>query len=187
MTLFRSIPTVVVLFLGASFSFAKAEDAKLTAARKQAQECGEATVKGDYKKLVEMTHPSAVKSVGGKEKMIDLLEKSMAELKSKGFAFTSFKADPVQSSATKGGSLYCILPSTLKIKIDQRNITQRSYLLGISSDGGKTWKFLEGAQGEPGLRKLMPEIPKDLKFPEPIKHTSEDDDEKDKPKPSTDK
>ena len=165
-----------------------AEDAKLSAALKQAQECGDATVKGDYEKLVDLTHPAVVKLAGGKEKMIDLLKKSIGEMKDQGIIFESSKSSAADSYIRSGTALFCVIPTVVKLKVEKKSetksekkrLTLPSFLLGVSNDDGKTWKFLDGAQGEPGLRKLVPEIPKDLKFPEKAKPVFESIDENDK-------
>jgi hypothetical protein len=47
-------------------------------------------------------------------------------------------------------------------------VVAESYLLGMTTDGGKTWTFADGtalAQG-PARDALLPTLPKDLKLPE---------------------
>ena len=51
-------------------------------------------------------------------------------------------ADPL---IMRFGDMFGILPATLQMSFPQGTLTQKSYLLGISTDKGKTWKFADGA------------------------------------------
>jgi hypothetical protein len=42
----------------------------------------------------------------------------------------------------------------------------KSYLLGISSDNGKTWKFVDGAGLDDKITGGLPKLPAKLKLPE---------------------
>ena len=162
MILNRTLPIAVVFLFVASVH--AAEDAKLSAALKQAQECSDATLEGDYEKLADMTHPNVVKLVGGKEKMVDLLKKSMAKMKDEGIIFESCKASAADSSLRSGTSLYCIIPTVVKIKFDDKSekkrLTQQSFLLGVSTDDGKTWKFMDVRKASPACARSCPRSPR---------------------------
>jgi hypothetical protein len=41
----------------------------------------------------------------------------------------------------------------------------KSPMVGASYDEAKTWRFLDISPGEEKVRKMVPEIPKSLKFP----------------------
>jgi len=48
-------------------------------------------------------------------------------------------------------------------------VLANSYLLGVSTDGGTTWKFADGgAVSDAAMRaKILPKLPEKLKLPEP--------------------
>lgn len=142
-----------------------ADAAKLKAAQDAANKCAEATVKGDFAMLASLTHPAVVKAAGGREEMIKKITAAMEEMKGKGFKFDETKVEPATKLVKSGSSLYCVLPTTNKMSFQAKTITLKTFLLGVSTDDGKTWTFLDGNGGEAGLRKIVPEIPKDLAFP----------------------
>ena len=68
---------------------------------------------------------------------------------------------------TGGPHLFAVVPDTLKFTIPGGTLTQKSFLLAVSEDQGKTWTFIDGA----GLvkikvRDMLPNFPKDAKLPE---------------------
>jgi hypothetical protein len=47
-------------------------------------------------------------------------------------------------------------------------ITQKSFMLAISTNNGKTWTFVDGSTLTPAmLSKLIPDLPPELKLPPP--------------------
>lgn len=52
------------------------------------------------------------------------------------------------------------------IKGGSKKVTVSSAIVGISEDGGKSWTFINmDASGEAGLRKYLPDMPKEFKLP----------------------
>ena len=47
---------------------------------------------------------------------------------------------------TEGDNTFVIVPETVEIQLPKDKMEVKSYLLGISADDGKTWKFLDGAE-----------------------------------------
>ncbi len=139
--------------------------AKLKAAHDQAQACAEATVKGDYEKLADLTNPAAIEAMGGRASMIAKVKDGLAEMKKEGVHLVSSRATAPEAIHAVDSDLYTIVPTSLIIQTKQGKIRSRSYLLGHSSDDGKTWKFIDGSPGEPQIRKLLPNLPKVMRFP----------------------
>lgn len=145
---------------------AKPAEAKaLETALEQARLCAKATVDGDYEKLIDMTIPAVIEKSGGKAKMLEQVKQVMTQLKSQGFTIKETTPRKATSSVVAGKSLYCIVPTTSVMTFMDKKITVQGFLLGTSSDEGKTWKFLDGSGGEEVTRKILPDVPKDLKFP----------------------
>ncbi len=145
------------------------EAAKIKTAHEQAQACANATVKGDFAKLADLTHPSVLKAIGGREAMIEKTSAAMDQMKQQGMSFDPPKVDAPKTLTRSGSTLFCVAPTAITIKAPTARIKMKSFLLGVSTDDGKTWKFLDGNPGEENLRKILPEIPKDMKLPEKTK------------------
>ncbi|HWG46107.1 MAG TPA: hypothetical protein VN688_25320 [Gemmataceae bacterium] len=135
-------------------------------AKAKAEEVLQATLKGDFGKLADLTYPKVVESLGGRDKMIAKLEASSKEMKSKGVTFRSVKVGDVLQLAPSDSHLFALLPMTLEMKIPTGTITVKSFLLGISSDKGKTWTFFNGDKmDDEKAKKLLPSLPAKLKLP----------------------
>jgi hypothetical protein len=134
----------------------------------QAEIVKKAVLGGDFAKVVDLTHPKVVEVLGGKEKMVEQTKAIMKQIKDMGYEITSYTIDKPGEPVVDGKTAYVILPTKLGMKAPMAKVTSESYLLGMTTDGGKTWTFVDGAglaQG-PVREALMPTLPKALKLPE---------------------
>ncbi|OWK40794.1 hypothetical protein [Fimbriiglobus ruber] len=138
------------------------------AVRKLAAEVGDATVAGDYAKVIDNTYPTLVKELGGRDKALAAAEAAMKQLAAKGFAIKKYEVGEPDKFYTEGDNTFVVLPAVLHMALPVGKIRTKSYLLGISSDGGKTWKFLDGTslQRKEFRERVLPKMPADLKLPE---------------------
>jgi hypothetical protein len=147
---------------------AKADEPDRTAVKKLAKELGEATLKGDHAKVIDCTHDGIVKELGGRAKAIQTTNTIMRTLRSQGITFKTFEAGDPGEFHTEGANTFVLVPTRVEMTIPDGRMIAKSYLLGISADGGKTWKFADGA----GLAqkeqrdKVLPKLPDTLKLPE---------------------
>lgn len=162
----RSMVILVAAVIGLS-ALAQERSASVV---KQAGEVRDATVKGDYSKVAEMSLDAIVAELGGKEKMIENIRKGMEQIKERGFEIKAYNIGEPGAFIEKDRKTFVVVPTTMEMKFPKGLIRSKSFLLAISSDMGKTWKFADGAgiSKNPGLReKLVPDLPKELEFPKP--------------------
>lgn len=162
---------VLVTLLAAVPLFAtdprKPDEAK-AAAMKAAQAMREATVKGDLGAVIDLTPDSVVKESGGKE----TVEKAMKEMQkyraSQGLAIKSFTVGELGELFTEGDNTFVVVSTTLEMKVPTGIMVYKTFLLGISADAGKTWKFADGAgfKDKELTAKMIPKLPAKLKLPE---------------------
>jgi hypothetical protein len=143
----------------------KDEAVKLKAALDQAKACAKATVDGDFAKVIDMTNPIALKTLGGKEMMLKQITAAMEQMKQQGVAIKGTTVEPAKSLTRSASTIYCVLPTTTIITVQQQKVTATGFLLGSSTDDGKTWTYLDGSSGEAAVRTLLPDVPKDMTFP----------------------
>ena len=144
----------------------KSPEATPEAIRKTAQACADALQKGDYEAFVEYTHPKIIAMVGGKKKMMDMIKSGMDELNKAGMTIISYKIEAPAEAISVGDDLAAIVPTSLEMKSKTDKITQRSYLLAVSSDNGKHWTFVDGAGlDDEKVKVIIPNPPKELKLP----------------------
>jgi poly(3-hydroxybutyrate) depolymerase len=142
---------------------------RVAAVKKLAEKVGEATLKTDVGTILNHTHPGLIKALGGRAAAVEQTEKLMKAITDRGFKFLAFKVGTPGDFLTEGGNTFVVVPTTVTMSIpDGKKAVMRSYLLGISPDGGKTWAFADGS----GLDKqdfrdqVLPKLPAALKLPE---------------------
>jgi hypothetical protein len=136
--------------------------------RDLAETVGKAVLDNDFAKVADLTHPKIVEIMGGKDKMVEKTGEVMAGLKAQGLAFSKYTVGKVGNPVVDGKTAYIVVPTTIVLTAPTMKIESESYLLGISTDGGKTWRFADGAGlSNPTLRdKVFPSLPAALKLPE---------------------
>jgi hypothetical protein len=139
------------------------------AVKKLAQELGAATLQGDFAKVIDHTYPTLVKQLGGREKAIETTEAMVKQMKAQGFTIKGYTIGEPGEFLTEGNNTFVVIPTKLEMVFARGKIIGKSYLLGISPDQGKTWKFADGAgiiKDKDLFSKLLPKLPTNLKLPE---------------------
>ena len=136
------------------------------AAKAQAEEMSQAVVRGDFKKLADLTHPKIVSQVGGKEQLAEISEKAVQSMKTLGLELKAIKvgtpADPVEANM----ELYTVVPFTLTLTKMKEEMEKESYYIAVSSNGGKKWTFLDGSQlTVDNVKQILPDFPSALMLP----------------------
>jgi hypothetical protein len=134
--------------------------------KNQANMVAKATIAGDYKTLVNNTYYKAVQMAGGKEKMIALVTESIKQMKTQGITFESAKVDAPNKFYKAGNEIHCLLPESIIMQLPSARIVSHSSMLGISSDGGKTWSFLDlNNASVVHLKQILPNFNPELQIP----------------------
>lgn len=163
---------IAVVCLAAACGWASAQEPlKPVEIKKLAEGLADATLKGDYAKVIDGTHEGLVKLLGGRDEAIKTAETSMKAVAEKGITVTKFTVGDPGGLFTEGAYTFTVLPTVVELKSPAGKVVQKSYLLGISGDGGKTWKFADGAGiADKRVReRVLPKLPTKLELPEPSK------------------
>jgi len=153
----------ILLLLSFGFS-AKAQE-YLDSIKSQSTQMVNAFSKGDYGKLLEFTHPSIIKIMGGKETATKLLDTALHQLKESGITVEEAKVGDIIQSLKSNDTIQCMLPQYLKMKMGDKFYSSKNYLFGISYNNGKRWYFIDTNGGtEESIRKMIPEISKEIVF-----------------------
>ncbi|MFT3881036.1 MAG: hypothetical protein QM703_15410 [Gemmatales bacterium] len=129
------------------------------------QKMMDATCSGDYKTVLDMTYPKVLEMMGGKEAALKEIEGAMKSIKAQGITF-GVKGVETPTVAKGGKDYYSVTPYSLVMSVPNKKITLISAVIGISSDEGKTWKFINlDDKGEKGVRDMLPNLPADMKIP----------------------
>src|ERR1700722_15964819 len=122
---------------------AGADELSKAIVKNQAQEMADATIAGDYAKLIDHTYPPAVEAQGGRKEAVQSAEATMKLMNDKGFTITKYEVGEPGNFYSEGGNTFVVIPSTMEMKFPAGKAIQKPYLLGISSDAGKTWSFID--------------------------------------------
>lgn len=164
---------ILTLFLAIScLSAHAAEDRPAAAAtvKQQAQICGQAILHNDPEAFVSMLHPKAILALGGRNAVIKKLRQANQERKDQGSLIRSVTIGNVTQITQSKTEMFAVVPQTIETAARDGILRGESYLLGVSGDGGKTWRFIDSAEvAELGdqMHTLLPNLPADLRLPEP--------------------
>ena len=139
----------------------------------QAQEVNDAFRRRDFARMVDLTYPKVIEAAGGRDKMVAALAKGMKEMEAEGVVVLSSTAGAPTQIVHASGKIYAVLPTTLKVKAQDGVFQTESSMIGISSDNGATWTFIDaGGKDQNQLKKLLPDAASKLNLPaekQPVK------------------
>jgi hypothetical protein len=144
---------------------AQGDDVKTQSLKKQAEVVAKAMVDNDHQKLVELTHPRVVELIGGKKKMVQLLENISKDIEAR-WPTRKVKVQEATGILSEKDESFGIVTYTLEMRGKGARITGNAFLIGVSSDGGKNWSFIDAAgKSLAEVKKLLPNFPKGLTLP----------------------
>jgi hypothetical protein len=157
----------LVAALSVSCAARAADPAPAAAAQKQATDMYQAFMHGDLDTFLDFTHPKVLELTGGRDKVKAGIKKFFGDTKAQGLSVRSATVSAVRQITRSGPkAVQAILPTELVFTTPEGEMRQPSFLLGLSADGGKTWKFVDTAKvGGDVLRKLFPECSPELVIP----------------------
>jgi hypothetical protein len=139
----------------------------------QAQEVNDAFRRRDFARMVDLTYPKVIEAAGGRDRMISALTKGMKEMETEGVVVLSSTAGAPTQIIQVSGSVYAVLPTTLKVKAQDGIFQTESSMIGISSDGGANWTFIDaGGKDRSQLKGFLTDAVDKLNLPpetQPVK------------------
>lgn len=159
-----------MIALAITCSAAWAADNGAAEAKRQAQTCADALVQHDYDTFASMLYPKLLQWTGGRNALIQKLQLSDQDMASKGITMQSVVMGEVTQIRRAKGDTFAVVPETIVMGTRDGILRTDAYLLGISSDDGKTWHFIDGA-GIANMGKeiyiLLPNLPADMPLTQP--------------------
>ena len=128
-------------------------------ARTAAEICVKSEYAGKVAGYVDCLHPKFVEAQGGKDKVSSGLQKTLS-FTGGHLSYDSMIFSPPKEVKNQDNIMYAAVPYEVTVKdMDGKPKTSKDYVVGISEDGGKTWKFLTSiaADTEP-MKKAFPAI-----------------------------
>ena len=144
-----------------------AEKDQAETVKKAVIEMVEATRDGNYEKVVDLTYETIVEQGGGREKVHQAIKQQMDLMKADGMKMIKYKIGEPESFASTADNQFVLVPQQLVFTIRDLTIQTDSHVLGISSDLGKTWKFLTipNEISEEYRSTILPSLPENYELP----------------------
>jgi hypothetical protein len=131
----------------------------------QAEARAKATVSGDFAKVADFTYPPLVERFGGKEKMVAVLKNDSAQMKAEGFELAAMTIGQIKQIAKVDNEIFAIVPVAITIKSPDGKEVGESSMVGISTDNGVNWKFIDGINQE-RFKAMFPKAAEKLQIPD---------------------
>ncbi len=111
--------------------------------KSQAEDLANATLEGDYEKLIDYTHPNVIKSAGGKENFLKFIVPEMQKMAADGFVMESVEIGEPTKTRLYKGQYQSLIPKTITIVYNGQRIRSKNHLFGFSDSSGQKWTFIE--------------------------------------------
>ncbi|TBO44937.1 hypothetical protein [Pedobacter kyonggii] len=158
---------ILVCFLFLFSGFQVKAQFYLDSLNKQSNEMLVAYKNNDYQTLFKYTHPKVIVLMGGIDSAKAVLRKALNFVADKGVSYININTGTPQQILRSPQIVQCILPQISEVKIKDKKAKAINYLLCISYNSGKNWYFINAdKEKEAYLKKLIPEISKELMIPE---------------------
>ena len=146
------------------------------AVKSQAQACASAISSKDFGKAVSYFYPELVEMSGGRAKMIAMLKQSVQQMKAHGTELQKITVGEPGPFKTVRKAMLVLIPETTIIKVHGGHLTHQGYLVGISRNHGRTWKFVDVSNGgERSFAQVCPDLAGSIKIPQPMDPTFQKD------------
>ena len=138
------------------------------AVKQQADDCVQAWVRQDFDAFTARIHPRVLELAGGKEGIMRLMKQEEEAMKSSGGKIMRASVGEAMQIRKVDSDEVAVVPESIEISGPRGLVKAESFLLGISNDGGRTWKFVEDsgtADANNKIRTILPNLPGDFELP----------------------
>jgi len=104
--------------------------------------------------------------MGGRERLVETLKTGQRDMARQGIQLLSASIQSRVELAQGADDWFAVLPYDLEMSVPEGRALVRTWLLGISSDQGKTWTFVDGGSlNADSVKRLFPNFPAKLTLP----------------------
>lgn len=158
---------IIAVFLISLCSFAQNDDAIIKTMLEQANAMGEKFIAKDYAGFLKYSHPRTIEVMGGKQKAITKFTSEMKTIQDEGITFISLNYGAPTRIIRVNTELQSTLPQIIEMHVPGGTVTATTTLLAISTDMGENWHFLDTANYDHALMKLLlPNLSDEIVIPE---------------------
>ncbi|MEM9548098.1 MAG: hypothetical protein AAGA77_19110 [Bacteroidota bacterium] len=121
---------------------------------------GETLIRKRSDQFVDFVHPILYQSIGGKEKLTQIMSALYADL-----SITEAKIDKILKTNIQDEAIQALLIQNFTIRKDGQQTETTSKSFAFSYDGGRTWSFA-GTENRSfdEMKKILPELSEELRY-----------------------
>lgn len=118
----------------------------------------------DWKTFVRYNHPNMTKKMGGAEAFASFIDIQMKQTPPG--SIKNIRLGKILQVVDTPKDEQCVVEQNLIMELDGSSIYKTTYLIGESTDSGKTWTFFDASTKAGVLPKdIKPDLSDDLKIP----------------------
>ena len=132
----------------------------------QAKRMANGLITGDFTTFIHYLHPKVVQVSGGADGMRQQLMKMTRQLSIANMSFESVSVDSLSNFIKAGPTLQATIQQHTTMKVPDGRAVATSTLIGMSSDNGAHWKFVDtNHKTLADMRQLLPNLSTALVIP----------------------
>lgn len=121
---------------------------------------------GKFHECVQYIHPVRLQSAGSEEAMIKKLNTENEPMFAEGASVKAIYYEKPSKIIRSNGELQCTIPQHMELTSLKGRVITHTTLLAISTDNGKSWKFVDASNFDmASLRKMYPNLSPGIKLP----------------------
>ena len=125
----------------------------------QARQLEDALARKDYGKVIDLTYPKVIEYAGGRDKMLAETTKEVQSLEAEGVVIISSTCAAPTQFVSDASGLYAVIPVMSKVKAQDGIFQTEGCLIGVSTDGGQNWTFVDATgRDQTELKKILPNL-----------------------------
>jgi hypothetical protein len=123
----------------------------------RAKELETALASKNYAKVIDLTYPKVVEVGGGREKLLAAMTNEMKTMEAEGVELLSSTAASPSQFVSDASGIYAVVPVMSRIKATDGIFQTEGSLIGISTDAGQNWTFIDATgKDQTELKKVLP-------------------------------
>lgn len=142
----------------------------------QADAMGRAFIAKDYASFLKYSHPSVIRMMGGKEKMLADTTESFKAFEDEGVTFLNVTFTSPAKILESEGELQTTFTQMIEMKVPGGKVTAYARVIALSKDSGANWYFIDATEHTlEEMQRLIPSLHNDLVLPDRIESSFEED------------
>lgn len=172
----RKFLLAICLFIVAASHSQGVNGALDTAVLAQANAMGKAFISKDYASFIKYSHPVVVSMMGGRDKMLADTQESFKTFEEEGVSFINVTFSAPSKILESEGELQTTFTEIIEMRVPGGKLTAYAKVIALSKDNGAHWYFIDSTDHPiEMMRKLIPSLHPDLKLPEHMEASFEED------------